>query len=204
MRLLRWLHSTRTQHVDVLVVCRANYTRSPYIAADLRRRLAGRASVGSAGTSAVKAKNGVDRLVLPHVSARGLDPADLADHEPQQLTAQMITDATLVIAATREVRGVIDSMAPGTTDRVFTLLELAALLRDAPDATGLGVAGVADLAATRRTREILADESTDLADPRGEAPAAYRHMIDTVSLALDVIGPAIASAPSSDAEAGPP
>lgn len=201
MRLPLWSRRHTDVHIDVLVVCRANYTRSPFIAADLQRRVGERLAVGSAGTRALKPSQGVDRRVLPHVGDVGLDPAVMAEHEPRQLTEQMITSATLVIAATREVRGFIDSIAPGTTDRVYTLLELADLLREAPNAPGLGAAAVTELAASRRTNESLAEDGNDLADPRGEAPEAYRTMIQTVSAALDIIAPALVSAPDAHAAA---
>jgi protein-tyrosine phosphatase len=183
----------------VLVVCTANYTRSPYIAADLQRRVGGRLTVESAGTRALRPNSGADRRLLPHVGHGGVDPADLDHHRPRQLTRQMILTADLVITATREIRGIVDSMAPGTTDRVYTLLELAKLLEDIPPTSEVIAASFLDLVSSRRTRDILADPSTDLTDPRGEAPEAYWHMVDTVNAALNVIEPALVSAPSTGA-----
>jgi protein-tyrosine-phosphatase len=114
----------------------------------------------------------------------------------------MVRSATLVIAATREVRGFIDSVAPGTTARVYTLLELANLLDGLPPSV-LGIDGLVDLAASRRTISTLVEESNDLPDPRGEAPEAYRHMIRTVGASLDIIAPALVPVAAPNEAADP-
>jgi protein-tyrosine-phosphatase len=114
----------------------------------------------------------------------------------------MVQAADLVIAATREVRGFIDTIAPGTTHRVYTLLELAQLLKEAPQSRGLGTLGVVELAMSRRTGGTLAQDANDLADPRGEAAEAYRIMVKTVSAALDVIAPALLPVPSTETSPG--
>lgn len=175
--------------VDVLVVCRANHTRSPYIAAELRRRTSGLLTVESAGTAALKPGRGADPRLIASLGDGGLEPDALAGHRPRQLTERMVASATLVITASREVRGVIDSMAPGTTDHVYTLLELAKLLSEDPPTTYADITAVVTRAAALRSRELLADAETDLDDPRGEAREAYRTMIRTVDAALDVIVP---------------
>jgi protein-tyrosine-phosphatase len=189
--------------LDVLVVCTGNFTRSPYITWELRRRVNDRLTVGSAGTAAVRSSFGADPRMLECLRQGGVAARALRHHRPRQVTQTLVNRAALVVTATREIRGVIDSIAPGTTDRVYTLLELAELLRTSPACAGSGVSELVRAVAALRTRALLADETTDLHDPLGKAPEAYQAMMTRAAAALDVVVPALLTAVSPDRASEP-
>jgi protein-tyrosine-phosphatase len=187
-----WFGSTPTSpSLDVLVVCTGNFTRSPYIVWELRRQLHDRLAIGSAGTAAVKSRSGADPRVLECLQEDGIDARALLRHRPRQVSKALVDKAELVVTASRENRGYVDSVAPGTTTRVYTLLELARLVQTTTPPRDGGIAELVRHLATHRTRDLLGDPSTDLDDPIGQAPEAYRSMIETVSTALDLIVPVL-------------
>src|SRR4051812_1330309 len=114
---------------NVLVVCSANVCRSPMIERLFRQRLqarlgadASRFDVRSAG-----AWEFAHRDMHPHAAAglREYD-ADADAFTPRALELRMVTDADLVLTATREHRGIVTGF-PGRPT-AFTLLQFARLL----------------------------------------------------------------------------
>lgn len=176
---------------DVLVVCTGNHTRSPYVAWDLQRRTRDHLVVSSAGTAAVSARSGADRALIDLIRDEGLDPSPILEHQPRQLRSEMVRSAGLVLTATREHRGLVDTLAPGTSGRVYTLLELAKLIEISPPPAGLTTSDLADHFAPVRTPRMFAEPETDLSDPSGKALEAYRTMIAAVAQALDLIVPVL-------------
>jgi protein-tyrosine phosphatase len=191
----------------VLVVCTGNVCRSPAIAALLtaRAREAGLApeqwlQVRSAGTHAL------DGAGLHEQTARALADVGVLDspaHQAHQLIAQDVKWADLVLTATRAHRAAAARMHPPAVQRVFTLLEMAALLTTA--STTSPPAGVHSSAPTptewaaradrlvtdaraARGRVRLDDPAElDLPDPVDAPPSAHDAVVARADAAVGVI-----------------
>ncbi|MBP3977353.1 hypothetical protein [Microbacterium sp. BLY] len=112
---------------SILIVCAANVCRSPLAELALRRGLrdGSALSVHSAG---VRAHAGDP--ICTEVAARHADASwqeQTAAHRAREVTPEMLADATLVLAASRDIRGELVRMAPEFRDRMFTLREAAHL-----------------------------------------------------------------------------
>ena len=108
----------------VLAVCTGNICRSPAVELLLRDRLGAHVDVASAGVGAV-----VGAPVNPPMAAL-LDGAGIATRGfvAQQLTRELVRDASLVLALTRKHRSAVVRLEPAALRRTFTLRELARLL----------------------------------------------------------------------------
>ena len=108
----------------VLAVCTGNICRSPAVELLLRDRLGAHVDVASAGVGAV-----VGAPVSPPMAAL-LDGAGIATRGfvAQQLTRELVRDASLVLALTRKHRSAVVRLEPAALRRTFTLRELARLL----------------------------------------------------------------------------
>jgi protein-tyrosine phosphatase len=174
----------RVEHSDILVVCTGNVCRSPYIAARLKSELP-RLSVGAAGTGAL-----VGRQPTPPVASL-LAARGAVDELPnaRSISRRLVRGAALVLTAERGHRVATDRL--GASDRAFTLLELARLIREAGCPSGLGVDGVVDLGRRGVAQGDERDHQDDLADPFGLSLDRYAEMAARVELALDAIVPAL-------------
>lgn len=111
----------------ILFVCAANVCRSPLSEVLLRRGLEDcpEIRVESAGTHA-RTGAAICSLVADQLSGDGrVDDAQA--HRSRPLTAELLGEATLILAADREVRSDVVRMAPQVRDRVYTLREAAYL-----------------------------------------------------------------------------
>jgi protein-tyrosine-phosphatase len=123
----------------ILVVCVGNLCRSPLAERLIRARLdaalgsaADRFTVGSAGTEAA-----VGEPMAPRAAevARDLG-ADPDGCTARQLTAELVADADLVLAAGREQRAEVVRLHPPAHRYAFTLLEFARLVAAPNPAAG--------------------------------------------------------------------
>ena len=162
---------------DVLVVCLGNLCRSPLAERLLRLRLADEPGVrvSSAGVRAVVGAP-MDASAALELSRLGGDPSDFV---ARQLTADLVTDADLVLTATRQLRSQVVELAPTALRRTFTLRELAALLEERPwpgdpaDLRAL-VAAAADWRGSVAGR----GDALDVPDPIGGPASLHREAAD--------------------------
>jgi protein-tyrosine phosphatase len=165
----------------VLVVCTGNICRSPAI----ERLLAARVpdvSFASAGTYAVVG-HPMSEPMAALVEAAGASAAGFA---ARRLTAALLSEADLVITATREHRAAVVELAPALVRRTYTLLELARLLTAAPPegtTTTERLRSVPATAALARTRVRPGDD--DVVDPIGRPVSVYQRSFDQFLPAVD-------------------
>ena len=161
----------------ILVVCSGNICRSPLAEAFLRtrleRQLGDRAPVvGSAGTIGL-----VGRPAMPETIEAGQERGvDVTGHAARALDPQLVLEADLILGLSGDHREEIPTLAPGASDRTFTLKEFTRLLEELPPADER-----ADLVDRVRLAHGLraagyegfpGDE--DVIDPMGSAIGTYR------------------------------
>lgn len=112
---------------SILVVCAANVCRSPLAELLLRRGLGvgSNVAISSAG---VRANQG-DAICASVASLHQDDEwRELASaHSARAVTVELIEQSTIVLAASREIRGELVRLAPRSRDWMFTLKEAAHL-----------------------------------------------------------------------------
>ncbi|HET8617221.1 MAG TPA: hypothetical protein VFL94_16995 [Actinomycetales bacterium] len=184
----------------VLVVCTGNVCRSPLAERLLRVRLserlgerAGRVEVDSAG---VRALAGHGMTAEAAAELRGLG-GDGGDFVSRQLTTQLLDQADLVLAATRQHRSEAVRLSPRTLRSAFTLRELHRLLADAdlrelPSDPADRLRELVPLARGRRGFVPPADEGgDDVTDPYGRSTQVYaattRQIVPAVDFLVDAI-----------------
>ena len=120
---------TATGTMNILIVCTGNICRSPLAEKLLQARLtaAGIPSiVTSAGTRAM-----VDRPMTAEAAFLATQyGAEPTPHAAQQLTADRIAAADLVLTATREHRGEVISLLPRANRYAYTLNQFARLVSE--------------------------------------------------------------------------
>jgi protein-tyrosine phosphatase len=118
----------------ILVVCTGNICRSPVAERLLRAQsdaLGLPVLVHSAGTQSMVGHDMTPEAA--HLAAHyGADPAN---HASKQLTEQLITDADLILTATREHRSKVVSLYPRAARYTYTLNQFARLLPAAVEST---------------------------------------------------------------------
>lgn len=153
---------------SILLVCAANVCRSPLAELALRRGLGAASSirVSSAGVRAI----GGDRICTV-VAARHGDDAwrEQADaHRAREVSAALLEQSSVVLAASRDIRGELVRIAPRSRDRIFTIKEAAHLgagfSSSPPDRVAAYVAHL------DRSRTL----APPLAEPRGVGPRLRR------------------------------
>jgi protein-tyrosine phosphatase len=165
---------------EILVVCHANICRSPMVERLARRALGPDVAVHSAGTHAWHgaAMHPYTEQVL---AERG---ADTATFESRPLTAGMLAQADLVLAAAREQRAACVTLLPAAVRRTFTLRQFGRLAAAAP--AGAGMAALLDEVRGVFGQPVGPDED-DLADPVGRPVEAFRTCADEIERVLAVI-----------------
>jgi protein-tyrosine phosphatase len=179
----------------ILIVCTGNICRSPFaerlLSSRLRERLgteaASRFEVSSAGTWGL-----VGEPMQPEAAsalvAHGGDPSGFVARE---LTAALVTDADLVLGATREHRAAAVTFDPRASSRTLTLREFGRLLGP------VGPAAIAGDDPVERMRAVLSaaianrglvpaadPRDDDIADPYGQSRAAYDRAAAEIDAAL--------------------
>lgn len=123
----------KSSPIQILVVCTGNICRSPIAEQVLRERLTSAGVpviVQSAGTEAM-AGHGMTPEAAEQAQRFG---ATTNDHRAQQLTAQLLADADLVLTATRAHRADVVSLHPRASRYTYTLNQFARLLAQLPKA----------------------------------------------------------------------
>lgn len=112
---------------NILVVCAANVCRSPEAELALRRGLGADSSVivTSAG---VRANTG-DPICTLVASLHGDDDwrAQAEAHRAKEVTLDLIEQSSIVLTASRDIRGELVRLAPRSRDWMFTMKEAAHL-----------------------------------------------------------------------------
>ncbi|WHU45896.1 low molecular weight phosphotyrosine protein phosphatase [Gordonia sp. L191] len=153
---------------SILFVCTGNICRSP-IAERILRTLAGTAGVPVTVSSAgVGAQNGAPMHPL---SVEVLDEHgyDAAGFEARYLRPQILDDADLVLAMTREHRAACQRTTPVRWKRMFTLNEFVELVGELD---GAGLSTVID----SRARIGTNAERLDIVDPMGQPKEAFERV----------------------------
>lgn len=161
----------------ILVVCTANMCRSPMAEAFFRRALEARGlvdgrdfAVWSAGTSARPGAT-----IVPHAQ-RELERRDCFDgaHAATAVSPEALAGADLVVTMAADHLREAALMAPEARARIFTLKELAELLRERPRGGGLVDEREAIVALDEIRGPLpMSSSSLDVADPIGGPPAAF-------------------------------
>jgi protein-tyrosine phosphatase len=179
----------------ILIVCTGNICRSPFAERLFRARLsdrlgaaaASRFEVSSAGTWGL-----VGEPMQPEAAkalvARGGDPSGFTARE---LTAELVTEADLVLGATREHRAAAVTFDPRASSRTLTLREFGRLLGP------VGEEAIGGTDPVERMRQVLtaaignrglvppADpRDDDIADPYGQSRAHYERAAEEIDAAL--------------------
>jgi protein-tyrosine phosphatase len=185
----------------ILVVCTGNICRSPLVERLLRVRLGDRLAerservvVTSAGVRAVVG-SGMTAEAAAELRSLGGDDLGFVS---RQLTADLLEDADVVLAATLQHRSEVVRLAPQALHRTFTLRELHRLLRGA-DLTGLPADPadrVRELVALARSRHGVVpparDGDDDVTDPYGRSVEEYAATTLQVVPAVDFVVDALA------------
>ncbi|MGY1681913.1 arsenate reductase/protein-tyrosine-phosphatase family protein [Geodermatophilus sp. SYSU D01176] len=173
--------------MQILFVCTGNICRSPLGERLTRAFLddalgASAAAVGtsSAGTHAVVGK-GMEPSSTLVLEGLGGDPSGFV---AQQLTADMVDGADLVLTMTRRHRRRVLKLAPRAMFRTYTLREAGDLLQNVdvaalPSVTSLDLrarALVAALGAQRATRRRTDRDADDVVDPIGQRVSVHEQV----------------------------
>lgn len=180
-----------TAPFSILVVCVGNVCRSPLAHHLLAARLdPARFEVASAGTHALVGEP-MDPPALAELRRLG---GDADGFVARRLTADLVTGADLVLAATRRVRGDVVTSAPAALKRAFTLRELALLVGS--DEVTSGASSPAELVARaaswRGTVAAGLDDELDLPDPIGRPATVHRAVAELADGAVEAIATALA------------
>ena len=158
----------------VLTVCLGNVCRSPLMERLLALRLPG-AVVTSAGLQGL-----TGRPIEPNASAELVRLGGNGEgFVARRLRPEYAEQADLILTATVPIRSAVLEEVPSALRRTFTLLELAALSRQAP-----GVRGRELIARAAAHRRLAAGEALDIVDPMGRSPEVHREaaaMIDSAT-----------------------
>jgi protein-tyrosine phosphatase len=179
--------NTPSSPFRVLVVCTGNICRSPVLEHLWRTRLDPRVvTLTSAGTRAlVDYPMPDDAQRVAH--ALGIPADSAAAHRAQQLTAEQIADADLVVALAREHRADIVRTLPAAARKTVTLREAARLIESLVEAPHLDLPRLRALPIADVLHELIplalaergvaappADpDDDDVVDPYQLAPEAY-------------------------------
>lgn len=195
--------ATASTAFRVLFVCTANQCRSPlaeYLLRDALRSVgitasatddvaatgvpAGGWSIGSAGTRTAGGRP-MDPAALTVLAERDIDGSGFVG---RALTPQLVRDADLVLAATRDHRGAIAQLVPAALSRLFTIEQFGYLAAAAePGSVTDPVRGGADLlvrARAARSQVPGRGAEDDLADPVGQPVERFRLCAETLDVAI--------------------
>ncbi|WP_313408315.1 hypothetical protein [Aeromicrobium sp.] len=167
----------------LLFVCTANICRSPAAESILRHHLGDddRVRVSSAGVRA-HPDLPLDETMGALLAADGIDMPDFRSTEVDTAT---LARASLIVTMTRRHRSTLVTRYPDVLGRVFTLVELAALLSETGPAESL-----AEYAARRPYLSVTGDD-LDVVDPyrrrRRVYARTYRQIKDSVTAVADVL-----------------
>ncbi len=185
---------------SILIVCTGNICRSPLAEQLLAAGLAPAGmpvSIISAGTRAL-----VGHPMTPEAAELSLlYGGDPSAHRAQQLTPEMVENADLILAATRDHRGDIVQVSPGASRRAFTLRQFARIVAagvqadvtepdsENDDATGAALRAYVGAVAGSRgfVPPPLRAGDDDIEDPYRRSKQVYRRSAGAINDAVGVI-----------------
>lgn len=179
---------------SILAVCTANICRSPMIELLLRKQLdPEKFTVSSAGVHGWN-RAPVDSMVTLELARFGVRAAGF---QSRALSDQLINEADLILAATRDHRAHILGRSPDALRKTFTLLEFAALMESSNgdstsepgESTGepAAVTSPAALVEESFKRRGQARKDIDLSDPYRQGPDIHRAVAERVRDAVAVV-----------------
>ncbi|MGC5019097.1 low molecular weight phosphatase family protein [Micromonospora sp. DT47] len=169
----------------LLIVCHANMCRSPMAEYIARHLLGDRPiTVASAGTHALEGRP-MHPYAAEIAAETGADPSTFISRE---LRPDHLTEATLVLTATRRQRSMCTALAPGALHRTFTLRQfgrLAAAADPLPEPVDAPLRDAVRAAARARGRlQPAAPDADDLRDPVGGTPADFRRCAEEIERSM--------------------
>lgn len=175
---------------SILAVCTANICRSPMIELLLRKQLdPEKFSVGSAGVHGWN-RAPVDSMVTLELARFGVRAAGF---QSRALNDQLINEADLILAATRDHRAHILGRSPDALRKTFTLLEFAALMDGVTSEPTTIVASPTTLVEESFKRRSQARKDLDLSDPYRQGPDVHRAVAEKVRDAVSAIARQLAA-----------
>lgn len=171
--------------LNILVVCHANYCRSPLIEHVLRASASRESlpwTVSSAGTHA-EAGRPCHPYTARVLTNRGID---ISGFSTRLLAPEQIEAAGLVLTAGPDEQQRVVAQSAGAASRTFPLLTFARWLDNDPDQTDDGDLVAAALRGRWRSQPIPAAEQT-LRDPLGRRLGAFRRCAREIDRAVGVI-----------------
>ena len=172
-----------SEPLQVLFVCTANISRSPYLELTARSLAGDGAGVvfASAGTHGFDAR-AMDEAMVPLLPSGTTSSA----HASRRLTPEILAEADVVLTAEATHRSFILEEFPQHFRKVFTVGQFAASVDDHPGLTGR------ELVAAAAARRTPARPEHDIADPYRRGDVAAQTAADTMSRMLSVIVPRLA------------
>jgi protein-tyrosine phosphatase len=184
--------------VRILTVCTGNICRSPLAEQLLRARLASLdVKVKSAGVSALVGVGMPDPALA---LATRLGVTDASSHVAQQVTADLVRGADLVLAMSREHRRALVELTPAATRKTFTIRELANIAAGISDdelrSEVVGTTEAADalraaigLASALRgvVEPLPSPDDLDVIDPYRQSAAIYEQSASQLAPAADAV-----------------
>ena len=179
------------------MVCTANKCRSPLaeylLRGALEKRWGPSASNWEIGSAGVRTRGGqpMDDKSMAVLAERGIDASEFVN---RRLTRELAGDSDLILAATREHRGLIAQLNPGVLSRLFTFNQFGYLLSMATPvvASDPVMAGTELIRSAVLGRSQLPGRTTedDTADPIGQPIAQFRDCADKLETAIhSILGP---------------
>ncbi|CAB4695469.1 MAG: low molecular weight phosphatase family protein [Actinobacteria bacterium] len=172
----------------ILTVCIGNMCRSPLAERLLRLHLADAVATGVVRVDSAGVRPVVGHAMEENAAAElvrlGGDPTGFA---ARRVEPDLVLEATLVLAMTREIRADVLREQPRAMRRTFTLPEFAEICRGLAR-EGVVASSVAELVATAARRRALAAEiDQDIPDPIGRPAAVHREVADRIAADIDAV-----------------
>ena len=163
----------------IVAVCTGNVCRSPYMERLLQKLVGNSYEVVSAGTGALVG-DPMDPLSAKLLEEQGISAQRFIS---QQLTEDLVADASLILTATRDHRREVVQLAPVGLKKTFALGDLAHAVSELPAEAVKGAPGRERLVTLLEAVElyrpqlnVLPAESVDIVDPFKEDETVFRTM----------------------------